>query len=486
MGETDAGVYELTFTSYVATTYGVYILDEDTGEIYSTEASFGAGDVESMDILNVTYPFENEDHGARFEVVLRDAYGNVVKTLDESDLSFDSTLGEVFASLDEESGVWDVSLYSSEVGEATVTVEGGSYFDDLSESVEFFFDSVMLGIPRGVEEGEEITVPVYINMGEEGSLAEYDVSIVYNSAYLQFEEATEGSDDFMGSPTVSLTDGIIRIDGETSTGEETDQYVHVADLFFTGAMVGDGTIYAEDATITNTNEVPVENPVLLQAAAVPAVVVKGTKEVCVDVFSLEGADDMDRTPLVSADIFADFTMVEAAYAAAAAACNCPYFLKFDVNLQEFARDEWIEGTDGSGTDGAVEDDVIERVEASELADTFGRAGCIPIFYVPQYIVSDAAAGRTVVTGSSSGQGEHSRIVVDKSRDDTTTLLHELMHMLSDNAIKDYDKNESEEENAESIAQGGKDPKNVMNYGDPGAEMTAAQCALIEWDDWPTK
>ena len=57
-----------------------------------------------MDILNVTYPFENEDHGARFEVVLRDAYGNVVKTLDESDLSFDSTLGEVFASLDEESG----------------------------------------------------------------------------------------------------------------------------------------------------------------------------------------------------------------------------------------------------------------------------------------------------------------------------------------------------------------------------------------------
>ena len=39
MGETDAGVYELTFTSYVATTYGVYILDEDTGEIYSTEAS---------------------------------------------------------------------------------------------------------------------------------------------------------------------------------------------------------------------------------------------------------------------------------------------------------------------------------------------------------------------------------------------------------------------------------------------------------------
>ncbi|EKD93249.1 MAG: hypothetical protein ACD_28C00196G0001, partial [uncultured bacterium] len=103
-----------------------------------------------MEILNVSYPFENEDHSARFEVILEDAYGNVVTYLDESDLTFESTLGEVFATLDEERGVWDVNLYASEVGDAVVTVTGGGTFDDLSESMEFFFDSVMLGIPRGL------------------------------------------------------------------------------------------------------------------------------------------------------------------------------------------------------------------------------------------------------------------------------------------------------------------------------------------------
>ncbi|OGJ45657.1 hypothetical protein A3J23_01740 [Candidatus Peregrinibacteria bacterium RIFCSPLOWO2_02_FULL_48_14] len=488
MGETEAGVYELTFTSYKAATYGVYILDEDTGEIYSTEASFGAGDVESMEILNVSYPFENEDHSARFEVILEDAYGNVVTYLDESDLTFESTLGEVFATLDEERGVWDVSLYASEVGDAVVTVTGDSTFDDLSESVEFFFDSVMLGIPRGLAEDESVTVPLYINMGDEGSLGEYEVSIVYNSGTLQFEEATEGTDDFMNTPTVSLSDGMITVNGQTTTGETTDQYVHVADLYFTGAVIGDGTIYAEDASITTTDEAPIQNILLQQAAAQPAVVVKGTKEVCLDIFILEGADSGDGSAMTEADINAEIAKAETAFAVAAASCNCPYFLEFAINFRELSRADWQTVTAATGVDGVTdtEDDVIEQSESRALSAAYGSADCIPVFYIPQASIPDEATGNWVTSGWSRASDPRN-ITIDESRDgDQTTLVHELMHMLSKNVIKDYNPNASEDDNATAVSQGGKEPGNIMNYGEAGFEMTAAQCALIDWDAWPMR
>lgn len=485
--EESAGTYILELSSYKATTYGVFVRDTDTGEIYDTTVYFEAGEAESVDILNVVYPYENEDHAGTFDVVLRDEYGNVVEE-DESALNFSTTMGE--ASIYFVDGVWSVALASDEVGEATVSMNGS--FDSngnlIFDEVDFNFDSVMVGVPRGTQDGESFTLPVYINMGSEGSLAEYDISIAYNSDTFQFNGAEDGdaSDDF-DEPTVNLAGNSIRLSQQTNTGAQTDQYVHVADLLFDGIIVGTGTIYAEEATLTTTNEMPVEN-MLLQQAGNPTVTSKGTKEICMDVFVLEGADDHDGTAVTEADITSEVITAELAYGVAAASCKCSHYIEFSVNYRELSRVEWQAATGATGTDSAtaIEDDVIEDPESDALAQAFGDEDCIPVFYVPMLEIPDDLAGDKWVTGWTVGGGESRHIAIDQSRTIGNTLTHELLHMLSRGFIDDFNPNATPERNADAVEQGASDPDNAMNYGSEGFEMSAKQCELIEWSDYPDR
>lgn len=476
------GVYSLELSSYMAATYGVYVRDLDTGEIYYTYAQFLTGEAVEVELLNELEPYENEDHSGTFEAVLRDEYGNVVLD-DEEAVDFSSDMGSLSTSYDEDSGVWNATLSAGEVGEATVTVSGpGS-----NRTATFAFDSVLVGAPRAVAEGDSFTVPVYVNMGDEGSLASYDLSIAYNSGFLQFNDAEDGdsSDDFDG-PSVSLAGDSIRLNQVTNTGAATEQYVHVADLLFDGIAVGSGVLYAEDATLTTTNEVPVQN-LLLQQAAVPQVTVKSTKIVCIDAYLLEGADDRDGTPLTAQDIQSRFITAELAFGVGAASCNCPHYLEFNLNIIELARDEWQPVTVGAGTDAAPapEDDVVEDPESDLLSEAFDREGCIPMFFVPQIAIPDAAVVDWQTAAWSDMDPRH--ISVDSSRDNFgNSVTHELMHNLSNSEVLDYDPKGTAQEISDAHGQGAQDPGNVMNYSDPGFEMTVNQCSLIDWDALPDR
>lgn len=478
--EESAGTYIVELASYKATTYGVFVRDTDTGEIYDTTVYFEAGEAESMDILNVVYPYENEDHTGTFDVVLRDEYGNTVEE-DESVLDFSTTLGEVSTYFAD--GVWSATLSSDEVGQATVSIDGS--FED---EVDLSFDSVMVGVPRGTPEEEWFRVPVYVNMGNEGSLAEYDISIAYNSGTFQFNGAEDGdsSDDF-DEPTVNLAGNSIRLSEQTNTGAQTDQYVHVADLLFDGIIEGTGTIYAEEATLTTTNEIPVEN-MLLQQAGNPTVTSKGTKEICMDVFVLEGADDHDGTAVTEADVTSEVVTAELAYGVAAASCNCSHYIEFTINYRELSRVEWQVATGLTGTDSvtAIEDDVIEDPESDALAQAYGDEDCIPVFYVPVLELPDDLTGDKWVTGWTVSGGESRHIAIDQSRTIGNTLTHELLHMLSRGFVDDFNPNATPEKNADAVEQGASDPGNAMNYDSEGFEMSAKQCELIEWDDYPDR
>ncbi len=476
--EQSEGSYVLDLSSYKAATYGVFVRDEDTGEIYDTMVTFEAGEAESLDVLDIVYPYENDDHAGSFDVVLWDEYGNVVEE-DEDTLDFSSTGGEL--STDFEDGVWSIALSSGEVGQATVSIDGSDFEDE----VDFYFDSVMLGVPRGTQEGESFTVPVYVNMGEEGSLAEYDISIAYSAEIFEFNgvEDGDGADDF-DAPSVSLTGSSIRLYQQTSTGGTTDQYVHTADLLFNGSTVGSGNIYAEDATLTTNNEFPVEN-LLLQQAGTPTVKAKGTKSICLDVFVLEGADDHDGTQVTEADITSEMITAELAYGVAAASCNCSHYIEFSMNYHALTRAQWQAVTRSTGSDvaPAAEDDVIEDPESDALAQAYGDLACIPVFYVPMLELSDAQAVNNWTAGWTMGGGENRSVVVDQSRSIGNTFAHELLHMLSRGFVSDFNPNATPEQNAEGVEQGASDPANIMNYGSKGFEMSAKQCEMIEWEDY---
>lgn len=468
------GLYTLVLNSTSAGFLGVVIHDEDSGEFYSTEVEFVPGEAEDIMVFDRYEAYETEDYSAWFQVGLVDEYGNVLTGEEGEDMDFSSE-GELYSVYDDETGLWDVRVSSGELGSVEVELSSGTFYSSLEESMSFDFESVFLGVPRAVQEGEDFTVPVIVNMGSEGSLGSYEIQLAYDPTHLFLEEVGDGdTEDIFDAPIVSMGDGSILLSGETSTGEETSQYVHVADVLFNGAVLGGSTIYIEDAVLTDIDEELLARVHIAE----PEVVVKGSKNICLDAYVLEGADDVDEFVALS-----DVSYAEQAFWFAADACNCPFFLDIDVNYHEVSREEWSFITAIPGLDeGGVEDDVITKVEMDELAESFTDGNdCINWFFVPQLRTPDPVGAGSVVVGWSSSNPKY--IVSDHSRDiKGRNLGHELVHRLSGNEAEDFDPVASAEANHQAVNQGANGPNNIMNYGGAGIGISANQCGVIDWDD----
>ena len=476
LSEETSGVYALYLNAFVAGSMDVYIRDLDTGNAYTTEVEFLPGPVESIQVFQMEQPYETENYSAYFTAALVDDYGNIVGGEAGKDLFFSTTLGELTENYNEETGVWDVSITSQEVGYSEATIQS----ETEEASLNFSFDSVALEAPKGVTLNETFVVPVYVHLGPGESLGIYDIGITYDSTYLQLVSVSDGDqgDDFYG-PEVTITDNQIRLYQSSETGAVTDSTIYVADLLFESLFVGDGIIYANDAVLTTTDEAIADAHLPAEETA-SIVGVKDTKNACLDAYVLEGADDVNYLT-VSTEVAA----VNTIFWLAAEACHCPYFLNFSFNYNEISQEEWQSITAYTGNDFGVENQVIEEEEADALAENyFDNDSCVNIFYIPELLISDEETGDWATTGWSSISLQNPKtnhIVQDYSRDYSgRSLGHELLHFLSGNQVDDFDPHASNEVNQTARNQGADGPNNIMNYNSNNTEISPAQCALIDW------
>lgn len=482
------GMYELNLSSYDAGTFGLYVKDKSTGNIFTTEVTFNAGEPSYIDVINVEYPYETEDHYAYVYASLHDEYGNILTLSDGYALWFETDFGEFAArQYDAETNTWYAALTADSFGDATIAI---TEFGDMSinESVTVGFNMVYIDVPEAVSEGETFEVPVYINYAGYDSLAAYDLRITYNSGYTTFLEASDPvSADEFDAPSVDVQGNEILIYQSTNSvpAEDEDKIIQVANLVFQGAVVGGGAIYVNDGEITTGDEENVEAD--LPAAPEEAgqdINVKTTKLICIDVYTLEGSDESTYL-----DASFDVNYAEEIFNAAAENCNCPHYVNFTFFHQEIARDVWQGITEFSGMDFGGEDDVLEEDEIEDIALTLGAIdGCLQVFYIPQLEVDDetADADPNGYTIGWSDMNPTEYIVVDNSRDadDNLTLAHELLHMMSGNNVLDgHNPDATPQEQNDSINQGAEQPGNLMNYDDTGEGITQNQCNLVEWNDY---
>jgi len=482
------GLYTLVLSSYDAGTFGLYIKDTSSGDIFTTEVTFAPGEPDYIDVVDVLYPYETEDHYAYIYASLHDEYGNILTLDDGYALWFETDLGQfVERQYDAETHTWYASLAADVFGEANINI---TEFSDLSinENVTVGFDMVYIDVPEAVYEGETFEVPVYINYAGYDSLADYDLRISYNSGYTMFVEASDPIEgDEFDEPVYDVQGNeIILYQATNSVPAEDENHIkHVANLVFQGAVVGGSTIYVSDGAITTGGEEVVDADLPAEPEeAGQEINVKSTKLICIDVYTLEGSDDTDY---MEANFDVDYA--ENIFNTAAENCNCPHYVNFTFFYQEIAQDVWQGITEFSGMDIGEEDDVIEEDEMEDIASALvAYDGCIQVFYVPQLEVDDetGAADPNGVTMGWSDISPTEYIVVDNSRDagDDMTMAHELLHMMSGNTVLDgHNANATAQEQNDSINQGAEQPGNLMNYDEPGENITKNQCDLVEWANY---
>lgn len=461
--EFETGKYSVDVTSDWAGTYAVGIYQNTTAVGAPIDLIFLPHDPAEIKLISVT---PQEKSASKKEAVisaaLRDKFGNTIDA-EPRDFRITTDIGTVKKT--EKSGQETlITVEADKWGEANLSVShlNRGAVQDAAAKFKIPFRPVVLDVPKGLEPGKSISIPAYVFLPKDkGKIAGYRLTLNYEKSDLVFQNATDlDPNDGFDAPKVTLGDGTLKLE-QTTREAPQEGMVAIGSLNFTAtAAIGSGTVYVPAGVVINDQEKIIN----LDPSSGWGedffrwwYDVKAIKDVCLDVWLVEGA--ATRTQAMD-----DVNEASNVFNVAAARSFCPFWINWTVNFHSITAADWTAKIDvGTGTANR-----LDPGEQPNLKSNFsGSAQCVQIWYVPEIAPRD---GKNILGLSYPNNGG---VAINNRRDrDNLTLGHELAHQLSGNAVKDPPHDAGG-------AQGSHDHGNVMSYDHTGRNMTKTQCDLIK-------
>ncbi|GEM_PF-6428208 len=462
--EFETGKYAADITSEWAGTYSVSVYQNTAPVGSPRDLTFAPALPAEVKLILVTPQVKSASKKeAVVSATLQDKFGNTIDAdLRDFRISTDN-IGSVKKT--EKSGNETlITVEANTWGEANLTVShlNRGAVQDAVGKLKIPFSPLVIDIPKGLEPGKSVSFPAYLFLPKDkGEIAGYKFTFNYEKEDLLFQNATDlDPSDGFHAPKVTVGDGTIRVEQTTRT-VPVEGILAIGSLnFTTTANIGSGTIYAPTGVVINDQEKIIN----LDPSSGWGddffrwwYAVKEVKDVCLDVWLVEGA--ATRT-----EAMADVNEASNVFNGAAALSHCPFWLNWTINFHSISAADWTAKIDvGTGTP-----NLLDPAEETNLKNNFsGNAQCVQIWYVPDIA---PRGGKNILGLSYPNNGG---LAINNRRDrDNLTLGHELAHQLSGNAVKDQPDDDGN-------AQGARDAGNIMNYDRTGRNMTKTQCELIK-------
>lgn len=456
----EAGRYEAAITSEWAGTYQVGVRQGGVAVGAPQSLTFQPADPATV-ALKLATPQEKSasKQEAVIAATLRDKFGNIVDS-EARDYRVTTSLGKI-KSVQKQDGEVFITVSADAWGEAAVLVSHLTQnVQDASSSISVPFSAVVLDIPKGVQTGASLTVPVYVFLPpQSGKIGGYRFTLNYEKEDFTLQEVTDGNtSDAFPAPTLTRGEGTIRLAANTRA-LPSEQVIHAANLqLLANTVAGSGTIFIPEGVIINDQEKVIALP---ESSGAGESLrrwwnsVKPAKGVCLDMWIVEGA-------VSRAEVLGDVQKASDMFKKAADASFCPFFINWTTNFHHISAADWSTKVNNGTTTAELGDDADLR------ANFAGNADCVQIWYVPD--IARLPNGVDPIALSYPGNGG---IAIDDSADyDDLTLGHELAHQLSGNDVLDSPDDAGN-------TQGARDHGNPMNYDHPGDNFSKAQCDLIK-------
>lgn len=456
----EADRYEAAITSEWAGTYQAGVRQGGVAVGASQSLTFQPADPATV-ALKLATPQEKSTskQEAVIKASLRDRFGNVIDS-EVRDYRVTTSLGKI-KSVQKQDGEVFITVSADAWGEAAVLVSHLTQnVQDASSSISVPFSAVILDIPKGVQTGASLTVPVYVFLPpQSGKIGGYRFTLNYEKEDFTLQEVTDGNtSDAFPAPTLTRGEGTIRLAANTRA-LPSEQVIHAANLqFLANTVAGSGTTFISEGVIINEQEKVVALP---ESSGTGESLrrwwnnVKPAKGVCLDIWIAD--DGVSR-----AEALSDVQKASDMFKKAADASFCPFFINWTTNFHHISAADWSTKVNNGTTTAELGDDADLR------ANFAGSAECVQIWYVPD--IARLPNGVDPIALSYPGNGG---IAIDDSADyDDLTLGHELAHQLSGNDVLDSPDDAGN-------TQGARDHGNPMNYDHPGDNFSKAQCDLIK-------
>ncbi|MBI5412919.1 hypothetical protein HZA42_01050 [Candidatus Peregrinibacteria bacterium] len=464
--ETSSGNYEGEISSQWAGKYLVAITDGNKTFSGSRELVFQPHYPAELKLsLETSQAKSSSKHEAVVAATLRDKFGNVIET-SARDYRVTTSLGTV-KKTEQVGQETFITIESDQWGPAEISISHLTRsVQDASAKISVPFSPYVVDVPKGMDAGNQVKIPVYLFLPQsKGKIAQYRFSLDYEARDLTFQNITDldPNDAFDAAKITVSADGTLLLE-QTTHGLPVEGAVPVGMLnFISSGVATSGTIMAHDGTVLTDHEKII--------AIDPSSEwgedffrwwygIKPYKTVCLDIWMAEGSG-VNRTEALK-----DAQKASDMYLAAALKSFCPFYINFDIHFHTISAADWTAKVDAiPGTA-----NVLDSGEEANLRNNFPGTGanCVQIWYVP-----DIAPRPDGLDPAGLSYPNDGGIAVDNHGDGIDHVLgHELNHQLSGNDVLDSP-------NDQGNLQGARDPKNPMNYNDPGFKLNKAQCDLIK-------
>jgi len=510
MMETSTGVYVATFNTKLAQDFTVHV--EDTKGNSSSTTTFTAtpGSLDHVEVIEILQPYQNENRNKAFiKVASKDKYNNtLLYSSANNTLDAITTFGTLSVTHDNK-GIFTVELTASDWGMAEVSIRDKKSAAILTTiSTGIYFLPLGINMPKGINKTNEQTIsaPMYVYFPSKyGSLGAYNFTIYYDSAKLSLLSIEDlDTTDAFSSPIyeVDRVNGIIYLSQTNSEpSKDLAQNIPIGQLFFDVIGAGEGTIRVDDIVLKNTEgeeqsyyakfagligesvetaesaisaakDLAVETGTAIVDTTTSAINsaldgitkwwfnIKGTKELCVDVFTFPNSNTTAQ------QINRDISWTNLIFSKIAASCNCNFYINVTLNsTTDLTAANW--NTIDSNHDNNLDEGELTTISNNHPATGQTASGnkCAPLYYVPAIDGGDYGW---------SWKGGVNGTAVDQSSDpDNRTVAHELAHQFSKGEVIDPN------HPPKSATQGADSAGNLMNYNDTGDTLTKEQCSLLE-------
>lgn len=513
--ETSLGIYTGYFSTKLAATYKVKAEDENGNSSETKELSATPGLLDHIEIIDTTYPYQNDHRNKAFiKVTSKDKFENVLPYSSVSNtLEATTTFGTTSVTHDSK-GIFTIEVKADDWGIAEINIRDKKSAEILSQQPEtIYFLPIQLGMPKGIEKNKKtVSAPIYAYFPEKyGTLGTYGFTLHYDPKTLNFSkiEDLDETDNFPAPYyEADKLNGIIYISQTNSKpSSDTPSDLAAGKILFDIVGTGEGVIYVEDAVLKDTNGEEksylakfgeligesvetAENAIkaakdaaietggaiidatsnaidsALDGIAKWAYNIKNAKEICIDVFTFPNSNTTAQ------QINQDISWANLIFSKIADSCNCKFYINVTLNSSTaLSAADW----NAIDTNGDNDLDLAETSIMGTLHPATGQTAsgnkCTPLYYVPQINNNDIGWSwepDMVPPPPNSG------IALDQSQDpDNKTLAHELSHQFSESEIIDPNNP------PDSATQGSDTAGNLMNYDNTGDSLTKEQCSLLE-------
>ncbi len=413
-----------TYTALVNTTisgiYDLIAVVNGTGVGAYTTVEFLPGDVDKVEILDFTHPFEDTPKDvAIVEAAAVDKFGNIVRP-PQSNITITTNIGEILNTTVDGDGIYTSIVFVNETGNYSITVRDKS---GAETNMDFEVPRIYLSAPERIPVNNTFGVIISVFVPHnESPLGYFDFNVSFNTSCLEFIGGFDANPyDPIPMPESKVQpDGTIRIyKNLTESGIEKIGTIGLVNLTFYGLEPGNMSF-----SLQFTNNDP-ENFVDCSGKPyIPTPVKKsGKTEVTSKKVTLKLKIWKVEGQVTDSKIEKDLARLKEILKQMKRICGID--VVFDIEYNTISRNDWkkIDKDNDGRLDEFIDPDKPTDEEKALLNNHFIK-GRINIYYIKEF---DEDGKGSDSTGEFLEYGDKKSVVVDSDDSNKNTLAHEIGH-----------------------------------------------------------